>query len=165
MIHNEEICCPSPPSSCYWASKSRRLLPSLSVVSLITVCYHSSSENFEVYGITFCFFSGAVADNKTDLGPALTKAWQECVIPQVTTTVADNVLLYVPAGNYLLAWVLKIMRETLPDEDWNDLLLIRSTVTFDDAANWNLHIAGSIYLPFNPDLTGTMLTFEVNIGF
>ncbi|KAE9394797.1 pectin lyase-like protein [Gymnopus androsaceus JB14] len=81
---------------------------------------------------------GAVADNSTDLGPALTKAWQECVIPQVTTTVADNVLLYVPAGDYLLA----------------------STVTFDDAANWNIHIAGNIYLPFNPDLSGTMFTFE-----
>ncbi|KAH7879241.1 pectin lyase fold/virulence factor [Lentinula edodes] len=81
---------------------------------------------------------GAVADNTTDLGPALTKAWQECVIPQVTTTVATDVLLYVPAGDYLLA----------------------STVTFDDAMNWNLHIAGDIYLPFNPDLTGTMLTFE-----
>ncbi|KAF8214716.1 pectin lyase fold/virulence factor [Mycena galopus ATCC 62051] len=81
---------------------------------------------------------GAVADNTTDLGPALTKAWTECVIPQVTTTVADNVLLYVPAGNYLLA----------------------STVTFNGAANWNLHIAGSIFLPFNPDLTGTMFTFE-----
>ncbi|KAF8196296.1 pectin lyase fold/virulence factor [Mycena galopus ATCC 62051] len=81
---------------------------------------------------------GAVADNTTDLGPALTAAWTECVIPQVTTTVADAVLLYVPAGNYLLA----------------------STVTFNSAANWNLHIAGSIFLPFNPDLTGTMLTFE-----
>ncbi|KAJ7726843.1 pectin lyase-like protein [Mycena maculata] len=81
---------------------------------------------------------GAVADNTTDLGPALSKTWTECVIPQVTTTVADNVLLYVPAGNFLLA----------------------STVTFDGAANWNLHIAGDIYLPYNPDLTGTMLTFE-----
>ncbi|KAJ4481617.1 pectin lyase-like protein [Lentinula edodes] len=81
---------------------------------------------------------GAVADNSTDLGPALTAAWQECVIPQVTTTVATDVLLYVPAGSYLLA----------------------STVTFDGAENWNLHIAGDIYLPFNPDLTGTMLTFE-----
>ncbi|KAF5378004.1 hypothetical protein D9757_009859 [Collybiopsis confluens] len=81
---------------------------------------------------------GAVADNKTDLGPALTKAWQQCVIPQVKTTVASDVLLYVPAGNFLLA----------------------STVTFDDAANWNLHIAGNIYLPYNPALTGTMLTFE-----
>ncbi|KAJ6465763.1 pectin lyase-like protein [Mycena sanguinolenta] len=81
---------------------------------------------------------GAVADNTTDLGPALTKAWTECVIPQVTTTVADNVLLYVPSGNFLLA----------------------SNVVFDNAANWNLHIAGNIYLPYNPDLTGTMLTFE-----
>ncbi|KAJ3822091.1 pectin lyase-like protein [Lentinula raphanica] len=81
---------------------------------------------------------GAVADNSTDLGPALTRAWQECVIPQVTTTVATDVLLYVPAGDYLLA----------------------STVTFDDAENWNLHIAGNVYLPFDPDLTGTMLTFE-----
>ncbi|KAF8196297.1 pectin lyase-like protein [Mycena galopus ATCC 62051] len=81
---------------------------------------------------------GAVADNTTDLGPALTKAWTQCVIPQVTTTVADNVLLYVPAGNYLL----------------------KSNVVFDDAANWNLHIAGNIYLPYNPSLTGTMLTFQ-----
>ncbi|KAJ4489789.1 pectin lyase-like protein [Lentinula lateritia] len=89
---------------------------------------------------------GAVADNTTDLGPALTKAWQECVIPQVTTTVATDVLLYVPAGNYLLAY--------------SHYFLIVDTVTFDDAANWNLHIAGDIFLPFNPSLTGTMLTFE-----
>ncbi|KAJ7066936.1 pectin lyase-like protein [Mycena amicta] len=81
---------------------------------------------------------GAIADNTTDLGPALTRAWQECVIPNVKTTVATDVLLYVPAGNFLLA----------------------STVVFDDAANWNLHIAGDVYLPFNPALTGTMLTFE-----
>nr|GAT55857.1 pectin lyase-like protein [Mycena chlorophos] len=84
---------------------------------------------------------GGVADNTTDLGPALTKTWQQCVIPNVNSVnsgVATDVLLYVPAGNYLLA----------------------STVTFDDALNWNLHIAGNIYLPFNPSLTGTMLTFE-----
>ncbi|KAF7373729.1 Glycoside hydrolase family 28 protein [Mycena sanguinolenta] len=81
---------------------------------------------------------GAVADNSTDLGPALTKAWTECVIPQVTTTVADNVLLFVPSGNFLL----------------------KSNVVFDDAANWNLHITGNIYLPFDASLTGTMLTFE-----
>jgi rhamnogalacturonan hydrolase len=82
---------------------------------------------------------GAVADNTTDLGPALTAAWTKCVIPAVTTTVADNVLLYVPAGNFLL----------------------KSNVVFDNAANWNLHIAGNIYLPFIASLTGTMLTFEV----
>jgi len=81
---------------------------------------------------------GAVADNTTDLGPALTNAWQQCVIPNVKTTVATDVLLYVPAGNFLL----------------------KTNVVFDDAANWNLHIAGNIYLPFNPALTGTMLTFE-----
>jgi rhamnogalacturonan hydrolase len=87
---------------------------------------------------------GAVADNSTDLGPALTAAWTKCVIPQVTTTVATNVLLYVPAGNFLL----------------------KSNVVFDGAANWNLHIAGNIYLPYLPSLTGTMLTFEVgNIIF
>lgn len=84
---------------------------------------------------------GAVADNTTDLGPALTKAWQQCVIPNVKTTVASDVLLYVPAGNFLL----------------------KTNVVFDDAANWNLHIAGNIYLPFNPALTGTMLTFEVRM--
>ncbi|KAJ7055224.1 pectin lyase-like protein, partial [Mycena amicta] len=81
---------------------------------------------------------GAVADNTTDLGPALTNAWQQCVIPNVKTTVATDVLLYVPAGNFLL----------------------KSNVVFDDAANWNLHIAGNIYLPYIPTLTGTMLTFE-----
>ncbi|KAJ6554404.1 pectin lyase-like protein [Mycena capillaripes] len=81
---------------------------------------------------------GAVADNSTDLGPALTAAWTKCVIPQVTTTVATDVLLYVPAGNFLL----------------------KSNVVFDDAQNWNLHIAGNIYLPYIPTLTGTMLTFE-----
>lgn len=85
---------------------------------------------------------GAVADNSTDLGPALTKAWNECVIPQATS-IATDTLLYVPSGNFLLA----------------------STVTFDDAQNWNLHIAGNIYLPFNPDLSGTMLTFEVSSFF
>jgi hypothetical protein len=83
------------------------------------------------------------ADNTTDLGPALTKAWNSCVIPQVTTTVATDVLLYVPAGNFLL----------------------KSNVVFDDAKNWNLHIAGNIYLPYIPTLTGTMLTFEVYILF
>ncbi|KAJ6578721.1 pectin lyase-like protein [Mycena vulgaris] len=81
---------------------------------------------------------GAVADNTTDVGPALTAAWTECVIPQVKTTVATDVLLYVPAGSFLL----------------------KSNVVFDGAANWNLHIAGDIYLPYIPTLTGTMLTFE-----
>ncbi|KAJ7674256.1 pectin lyase-like protein [Mycena rosella] len=36
---------------------------------------------------------GAVSDNATDLGPALTAAWNNCVIPQATT-VATDVLLF-----------------------------------------------------------------------
>lgn len=81
---------------------------------------------------------GAVANNSTDLGPALTAAWNNCVIPQATT-VATDVLLYVPAGNFLL----------------------KTNVVFNGAKNWNLHIAGNIYLPYIPTLTGTMLTFQV----
>ncbi|KAJ6625995.1 pectin lyase-like protein [Mycena sp. CBHHK59/15] len=80
---------------------------------------------------------GAIADNTTDLGPALTAAWNNCVIPQATT-VATDVLLYVPAGDYLL----------------------KTNVVFNGAKNWNLHIAGHIYLPYIPTLTGTMLTFQ-----
>lgn len=40
----------------------------------------------------------------------------------------------------------------------------RSNVVFDGAANWNLHIAGNIYLPFVSTLTGTMITFEVSLN-
>lgn len=81
---------------------------------------------------------GAVADNSTDLGPALLSAWNNCVKAKATS-VATDTLIYVPSGNFLL----------------------KSTVTFNGAQNWNLHITGNIYLPFNPSLTGTMLTFQV----
>lgn len=36
---------------------------------------------------------GAVADNSTDLGPALTDAFKACI---------DGELVYIPSGNYLL---------------------------------------------------------------
>ena len=40
---------------------------------------------------------GAVADNSTDLGPAITSAWDEC---------SDGGLIYIPSGNYALeTWV------------------------------------------------------------
>ena len=40
---------------------------------------------------------GAVADNSTDLGPALTDAFKACI---------DGGLVYIPSGNYLLKrWV------------------------------------------------------------
>ncbi|KAJ7271164.1 pectin lyase-like protein, partial [Mycena rebaudengoi] len=80
---------------------------------------------------------GAVADNTTDLGPALTAAWNGCVIPQATS-VATDVLLLVPSGNFLL----------------------KTNVLFNHAANFNLHITGNIYLPYIPTLTGTMITFQ-----
>ncbi|EIN04811.1 pectin lyase-like protein [Punctularia strigosozonata HHB-11173 SS5] len=80
---------------------------------------------------------GGVADNSTDLGPALLSAWKNCVIPKATSTATDT-LLYVPSGNYLL----------------------KSNVLFDDAVNFNLHITGNIYLPFDSSLSGTMIEFE-----
>ncbi|CAK5262303.1 unnamed protein product [Mycena citricolor] len=81
---------------------------------------------------------GGVADNKTDIGPALSAAWTKCVIPNVKTTVATDVQLLVPAGSFLLA----------------------SNVLFNHAANWNLHLAGNLYLPFDPNLGGTMLQWQ-----
>jgi len=80
---------------------------------------------------------GAKADNSTDLGPALMSAWNNCVIPHATSTATDTLLL-VPSGNFLM----------------------KSTVTFNNAQNWNLHITGNVYLPFDPNLTGTMFTFQ-----
>jgi rhamnogalacturonan hydrolase len=85
---------------------------------------------------------GAVADNSTDLGPAMLSAWKNCVIPHATSTATDT-LLYVPAGNFRL----------------------NSNVVMSGAVNFNLHIAGSIYLPFNPSLGGTMIEFDVRFKF
>ncbi|KAJ6465762.1 pectin lyase-like protein [Mycena sanguinolenta] len=85
---------------------------------------------------------GAVADNTTDLGPALTAAWNNCVIPQATT-VATDVLLYVPAGNFLL----------------------KTNVVFNGAKNWNLHIAGNIYLPYDPSFSLCLLSYDPSLRF
>lgn len=84
---------------------------------------------------------GAAADNSTDLGPALTKAYSDCVEGAVTTSAADTVLL-VPSGNFLLA----------------------SNVAFTSAKYFTLTITGNIYLPFDADLTGNMLLWDVS-GF
>ncbi|CAK5265543.1 unnamed protein product [Mycena citricolor] len=84
---------------------------------------------------------GAVADNQTDIGPALTATWKNCVIPNVTTTVATDVVLLVPSGSFLLT----------------------SMVLFDKAKYWNLHLVGNLYLPFNTTLGGiggTMLQWQ-----
>ena len=82
---------------------------------------------------------GAVADNSTDLGPAITKAYTDCVKGKTTGTPGD-VLLYIPSGNYRLA----------------------SNVLLDDVSDFEFHLAGYIYLPFDGSLTGTMIEFEVS---
>ena len=84
---------------------------------------------------------GAKADNSTDLGPAITKAYNNCVKGKTTSNPGD-VLLYIPSGNYRLA----------------------SNVLLDDVSNFEFHLAGYIYLPFDGSLTGTMIEFEVRLS-
>jgi rhamnogalacturonan hydrolase len=83
---------------------------------------------------------GAVANNETDVGPAITKAYNDCVKPVGSGSIS-NVVLLIPSGNFLM----------------------NSTVTIDDASYMTFTITGNIYLPFNPDLSGTMIEFEVPI--
>lgn len=83
---------------------------------------------------------GAVADNSTDLGPAISSAYTNCVKGQTTGTPGD-VLLYIPSGNYRLA----------------------SNVLLDDVSDFEFHLAGYIYLPFDGSLAGTMIEFEVSL--
>jgi rhamnogalacturonan hydrolase len=82
---------------------------------------------------------GAVANNETDVGPVITETYNSCVKPVGSAAISDVVLL-VPEGNFL----------------------INSTVTIDDASYMTFTITGNIYLPFNPDLSGTMIEFEVH---
>ncbi|KII96149.1 glycoside hydrolase family 28 protein [Plicaturopsis crispa FD-325 SS-3] len=80
---------------------------------------------------------GAQANNSTDLGPALTQAYTNCVKGSTTSSPADTVIL-VPSGNFLLA----------------------SGVEFSSASDFTLTISGNIYLPFDPNLAGNMLFWE-----
>ena len=81
---------------------------------------------------------GAVADNSTDVGPTLKAAYSNCVANAVTTNAADTVLL-VPSGNFLLA----------------------SNVVFSKAKYFTLTINGSLYMPFDSSLKGTMIQWNV----
>jgi rhamnogalacturonan hydrolase len=81
---------------------------------------------------------GAVADNSTDVGPALKSAYSSCVAKAVTTKTSDTVLL-VPAGSFLLA----------------------SNVVFSKAKYFTLTITGDLYMPFDSSLEGTMLQWNV----
>jgi rhamnogalacturonan hydrolase len=81
---------------------------------------------------------GAVADNSTDVGPAITSAYANCVAKAVTTSASDTVLL-VPSGDFLLA----------------------SNVLFTKPKYFTLTINGDLYMPFDPSLKGTMLQWNV----
>lgn len=81
---------------------------------------------------------GAVADNSTDVGPAITSAYVNCVKNAVTTSASDTVLL-VPGGEFLLA----------------------SNVLFSKPKYFTLTITGNLYMPFDPSLKGTMLQWNV----
>ncbi|EGG12884.1 family 28 glycoside hydrolase [Melampsora larici-populina 98AG31] len=69
---------------------------------------------------------GAVADNQTDIGPALMKAFG-CAQKAITTRASDTVIL-VPAGNYKLA----------------------SKVVFDKSKFITVTVLGHLYMPYDP---------------
>lgn len=74
---------------------------------------------------------GAVANNVTDLGPAILKAYSNCVAKTTGAT------LLIPKGTYLLAT--------------NAVL---------GGSNWIFNLQGTIYIPFHTNLGGTMLQWN-----
>jgi hypothetical protein len=81
---------------------------------------------------------GAIADNSTDVGPALTRAFTNCVAKAITTSASDTILL-VPDGDFLLG----------------------SNALFSKGRYFTLTITGNLYIPFDPSLKGTMLQCNV----
>jgi rhamnogalacturonan hydrolase len=81
---------------------------------------------------------GGVADNKTDVGPAILKAYNDCILPLESQSISSAVLL-IPSGNFLL----------------------NSNVLIDHASYMTFTVTGNIYLPFNASLEGNMIMFEV----
>lgn len=79
---------------------------------------------------------GGVADNVTDIGPAITKAYTDCVRGATTMNPADTVLL-VPSGTYAL----------------------KTSVTFEHAGYFTIEIDGELYLAFDPSLRGNIFLF------
>ncbi|KAG0151381.1 hypothetical protein CROQUDRAFT_667949 [Cronartium quercuum f. sp. fusiforme G11] len=78
---------------------------------------------------------GAVADNQTDIGPALIRAFG-CAQKSITNRAADTVIL-IPDGNYKLA----------------------SKVVFDKSKFFTLTVNGYLYMPYDPTLQGNMVAF------
>lgn len=79
---------------------------------------------------------GGVADNATDIGPAITKAYADCVSQATTSDPADTVLL-VPGGAYAL----------------------KTSITFIHANNFTIEIDGELDLVFDPSLKGNLFLF------
>lgn len=79
---------------------------------------------------------GGTADNGTDIAPAITKAYVDCVLQVVTQGPADTVLL-VPSGTYTL----------------------RTAVAFHKANYLTIVIDGHLNLAFDATLVGNMFLF------
>lgn len=108
------------------------MVHSLIILSLVSTALAVTTCNVLDYG--------AAADNTTDVGPAMLSAYVNCVASAVTTDASDTVLL-VPDGDFLLA----------------------SNVVFSKPKPkyFTLTINGSLYMPFDGSLKGTMLQWNV----
>ncbi|KIJ60279.1 glycoside hydrolase family 28 protein [Hydnomerulius pinastri MD-312] len=80
---------------------------------------------------------GGVADNSTDIAPAIMSAYTNCVAGSTTSNPADTVLL-VPSGTYAL----------------------QTAVTLTNVADFTIEIDGALNLVFNASLTGTLFSFD-----
>lgn len=109
-------------------------MPSLKLLSLFLLTVVSSV----AYATTTCnvLSYGGVADNATDIAPAITKAYTDCVRGATTTNPADTVL-YVPQGTYALV----------------------TSVTFEHADSFTLEIDGELHLVFDAALAGNLFLF------
>ena len=133
MCHSVPTHIKSPP--CSVDDPSNPDMPPFKLLSLLGLAAIASV----VYATTTCnvLDYGGVADNATDIGPAITKAYTDCVSGATTTNPADTVLL-VPSGTYA----------------------IKTPVTFEKAKYVTVQIDGELNLVFNPALGGNIFLFD-----
>jgi len=133
MCHSVPTHIKSPP--CSVDDPSNPDMPPFKLLSLLGLAAIASV----VYATTTCnvLDYGGVADNATDIGPAITKAYADCVSGATTTNPADTVLL-VPSGTYA----------------------IKTPVTFEKAKYVTVQIDGELNLVFNPALGGNIFLFD-----
>ncbi|EGN98111.1 glycoside hydrolase family 28 protein [Serpula lacrymans var. lacrymans S7.3] len=99
------------------------------LVSLATSAFAATTCNVLDYG--------GVADNSTDIAPAITSAYNDCVAGATTSDATDTVLL-VPSGTYALV----------------------TAVTLTNVADFSIEINGDLNLIFNASLSGTLFSFD-----